>query len=86
MSKSCKHEIKLWSTLKPLLFKISRAQTYVCTYKNKWDPNLKQSIRLKGQGKTVGKILGGGLEGVIEWYDDFLQQFPILNGLKKESP
>lgn len=70
--------------LPPLLFKISRAQTYVCTYKNKWDSNLQQSIRLKGQGKTVGKIIGGGLEGVIEWYDDFLEQYPELYSLKTE--
>lgn len=70
--------------LPPLLFKRNGTYTYVCTYKNKWDSELKRSIRLKNVGKTVGKLVGGGLEGVIEWNDEFLAKFPMLNKLKTE--
>lgn len=70
--------------LPPILFKKNGNYTYVCTYQNKWDPELKRATRVKGVGKTVGRLIGGGLEGVIEWSEEFLQQFPILNQLKTE--
>lgn len=70
--------------LPPILFKKNGIYTYVCTYQNKWDPELKRATRVKGVGKTVGRLVDGGLEGVIEWNEEFLQQFQILNQLKTE--
>ena len=43
--------------LPPLLFNKNGKYTYVCTYKNHWDPKLGRSVRTKGENVTVGKIL-----------------------------
>ena len=40
------------------------------------------SVRVKGKTYTVGKIIGGELTGTIEWTEDFLNQYPILETLK----
>ena len=40
------------------------------------------SVRVKGKTFTVGKIIGGELTGTIEWTEDFLNQYPILETLK----
>lgn len=53
--------------LPPLLFNKNGKYTYVCTYKNHWDPKLGRSVRTKGENVTVGKILGGELTGRIIW-------------------
>ena len=70
--------------LPPLLFNKNGKYTYVCTYKNHWDPKLGRSVRTKGENVTVGKILGGELTGRIIWSEDFIKQFPILSVLKTE--
>lgn len=70
--------------LPPLLFNKNGKYTYVCTYKNHWDPKLGRSVRTKGENVTVGKILGGELTGRIIWAEDFIKQFPILSVLKTE--
>jgi hypothetical protein len=53
--------------LPALLFNRNGKYTYVCTYQNAWDSEQRTSIRVKGKTSTVGKIVGGGLLGVIEW-------------------
>ena len=70
--------------LPPLLFNKNGKYTYVCTYKNHWEPKLGRSVRTKGENVTVGKILGGELTGRIIWSEDFIKQFPILSVLKTE--
>ena len=70
--------------LPPLLFNKNGKYTYVCTYKNHWDPKLGRSVRTKGENVTVGKILGGELTGRIIWAEDFIKQFHILSVLKTE--
>lgn len=70
--------------LPPLLFNKNGKYTYVCTYKNHWDPKLGRSVRTKGENVTVGKILGGELTGRIIWAEDFIKLFPILSVLKTE--
>lgn len=70
--------------LPPSLFNKNGKYTYVCTYKNHWDPKLGRSVRTKGENVTVGKILGGELTGRIIWAEDFIKQFPILSVLKTE--
>lgn len=67
--------------LPPLMVIINNKYAYVTTYKNVWDKEYKQARRLKGQNRTVGKILGGGPEGVIEWNEDFLLEHPELQTL-----
>jgi hypothetical protein len=54
--------------------------SYVTTYKITWDKTLRQPRRVPGQNKTVGKIVGGGTEGVIEWNSEFLDEHPELAG------
>ena len=61
--------------LPPLLFNKNGKYTYVCTYKNHWDPKLGRSVRTKGENVTVGKILGGELTGRIIWAEDFINSF-----------
>lgn len=68
--------------LPPLLFNRNGKHTYVCTYKNKWDPELRRAVRIKGKNVTVGKLADGELTGKIVWTEEFLNQFPILNKLK----
>ncbi|SPT70673.1 IS1634 family transposase [Anaerobiospirillum thomasii] len=68
--------------LPPLLFNKNGRYTYVCTYKNKWDTQLKRAVRVKGQNITVGKIVDGGLTGIIQWSEDFLEQYPVLKELQ----
>lgn len=68
--------------LPPFLFNKNGRYTYVCTYKNKWDPKLQRAVRVKGQNVTVGKIADGGLTGFIEWKDEFKEQYPELNKLR----
>ena len=68
--------------LPALLFNRNGKYTYVCTYQNAWDSEQRTSIRVKGKTSTVGKIVDGGLLGVIEWTEEFLNTFPILRKLK----
>lgn len=68
--------------LPPLLFNRNGDYTYVCTYKNVWNSKLGRAVREKGKNNTVGKIIGGKLEGQIEWNPDFITRFPILEKLK----
>ena len=68
--------------LPPLLFNRNGKYTYVCSYENAWDPVRHMSVRVKGKTVTVGKIIGGNLTGTIEWTEDFLNQYPILEKLK----
>ena len=70
--------------LPPLLFNKNGKYTYVCTYKNHWDPKLGRAVRTKGENVTVGKILDGELTGRIIWSESFIKQFPILSKLKTE--
>lgn len=65
----------------PPLMVIGRGKySYVTTYKIAWDKEHKQPRRVPGQNKTVGKIIGGELEGVIEWNEEFLEEHPELEG------
>ena len=64
--------------LPPLMVVGQGKYKYVSTYKIAWDKELKQPRRIAGQNKTVGKIIGGGVEGVIEWNDAFLEEHPEL--------
>ncbi|WP_406017030.1 hypothetical protein [Succinivibrio sp.] len=68
--------------LPPLLFNRNGKYTYVCSYENVWDSERHMSVRVKGKTYTVGKIIGGELTGTIEWTEDFLNQYPILETLK----
>lgn len=68
--------------LPPLLFNRNGKYTYVCSYENVWDSERHMSVRVKGKTFTVGKIIGGELTGTIEWTEDFLNQYPILETLK----
>ena len=68
--------------LPPLLFNRNGKYTYVCSYENAWDSERHMSVRVKGKTYTVGKIIGGELTGTIEWSEDFLNQYPILETLK----
>ena len=58
--------------LPPLSVQKNGKYSYIQTYKNCWDKEKKRSYRLPGSIKTVGKILGGGEEGVIQWSEEFL--------------
>lgn len=51
---------------------------YVCTYKNKWDSEKKRSVRVRST--SVGRVQGKEKYGLIEFYDEFLKQYP---GLKR---
>lgn len=51
---------------------------YVCTYKNKWDSAKKRSVRVRST--SVGRVQGKDKFGLIEFYDEFLKQYP---GLKR---
>ncbi|MBQ3679548.1 MAG: hypothetical protein II929_08575, partial [Succinivibrio sp.] len=64
--------------LPPLMIVGQGKYRYVTTYKIAWDKELKQPRRIAGHNKTVGKIIGGGVEGVIEWTDAFLEEHPEL--------
>ena len=68
--------------LPPLLFNRNGKYTYVCSYENAWDSERHMSVRVKGKTYTVGKIIGGELTGTIEWTEEFLNQYPILDTLK----
>ena len=63
--------------LPPLLsLKGSRGGYYVYTYQNVWDAEKKRSKRTNS--KLVGKIIGGGKEGVVEFTPEFIEQHPEL--------
>lgn len=66
--------------LPPLMIINQGKYSYVTTYKITWDKTLRQPRRVPGQNKTVGKIVGGGTEGVIEWNSEFLDEHPELAG------
>lgn len=51
---------------------------YVCTYKNKWDSAKKRSVRVRST--SVGRVQGKDKFGLIEFYDEFVKQYP---GLKR---
>ena len=51
---------------------------YVCTYKNKWDSEKKRSVRVRST--SVGRVQGKDKFGLIEFYDEFVKQYP---GLKR---
>lgn len=53
---------------------------YVCTYKNKWDSAKKRSVRVSST--SVGRVQGKDKFGLIEFYDEFVKQYP---GLKRFS-
>ena len=67
--------------LPPLSVNINDKYTYLSTYKVVWNAELQQARKLKGFNKTVGKIICGGKEGLIEWTEDFLEQYPDLKDL-----
>ena len=39
--------------LPPILFKKNGIYTYVCTYQNKWDPELSRATRILGKNKQL---------------------------------
>lgn len=49
---------------------------YVCTYKNKWDSEKKRSVRVSST--SVGRVQGKDKFGLIEFYDEFIKQYPSL--------
>ncbi len=49
---------------------------YVCTYKNKWDSLKKRSVRIRST--SVGRVQGKDKYGLIEFYDEFIKQYPSL--------
>lgn len=51
---------------------------YVCTYENKWDADRKRSVRVRST--SVGRVQGKEKYGLIEFYEEFLRQYP---GLKR---
>lgn len=51
---------------------------YVCTYKNKWDSAKRRSVRVRST--SVGRVQGKDKFGLIEFYDEFVKQYP---GLKR---
>ena len=53
---------------------------YLQTYTFHYDKERKRSIR--DSQKTVGKIEGGKLYGLITWHEDFINQFPELKQLR----
>lgn len=53
---------------------------YLQTYTFHYDKTLKRSIR--DSQKTVGKIKGQEQFGEIEWYEDFLNQYPELRKIR----
>ncbi len=72
--------------LPPLKAQKNGAYCYLQTFKNEWvkpqpgsSPGTGKSKPVKGKTKTVAKIEGGGPEGRIIWYDDFLQEHPKLS-------
>lgn len=65
-------------SLPPIMTIINGKYSYLTTYKIAWDKELRQPRRTKGQNRTVGKIIGGGAEGVVEWTADFLLEHPEL--------
>ena len=71
--------------LPPLSVQKNGKYSYIQTYKNCWDKEKKRSYRLPGSIKTVGKILGGGEEGVIQWLVNtkiFVQLFSLASIIK----
>lgn len=51
------------------------------TYKNAWDPQKHRSYRVKGSTRAVGTIISGEKTGRIQWTDEFIAQFPVLEEL-----
>lgn len=51
---------------------------YVCTYQNRWDADRKRSVRVSST--SVGRVQGKEKYGLIEFYEEFLRQYP---GLKR---
>ncbi len=51
---------------------------YVCTYQNRWDADRKRSVRVRST--SVGRVQGKEKYGLIEFYEEFLRQYP---GLKR---
>lgn len=67
--------------LPPLSVQKNGKYSYIQTYKNCWDKEKKRAYRLPGSIKTVGKIVGGGEEGIVQWSEEFLNQYPLLGEL-----
>ncbi len=63
--------------LPPLLVNKSQKGVYhVYRYKNKWNSEKQRSQRVSS--KLVGHITGGAKEGLVEFTDDFINEFPQL--------
>lgn len=54
----------------------TRRGYFICVYKNKWDSAKKRSVRVNS--RSVGRIQGKDKYGLIEFYDEFIQQYPAL--------
>lgn len=66
--------------LPPLKAVLSGNSYWLCTFKNKVVDGVSKPI--KGQTKAVGKIIGlKSKTGLIEWKDDFLKAYPLLEQL-----
>ena len=65
--------------LPPLVVQSNGKYSYLCSFTNKWDKDKKRSYR--ANSVTVGKIVGGGKEGLIQWTDTFIEQHPELEEL-----
>lgn len=64
-------------TLPPLIANGDSSRGYyVCTYKNKWDSAKKRSVRTNSV--SVGRVQGKEKFGLIEFYDEFVKQYPSL--------
>lgn len=72
--------------LPPIKLHKGKTQTYVFTYRGVWEPAVKDkngNIIKKGRSrtvdrKTIGKIDSGKDTGVIQFYDNFLNEYPEL--------
>lgn len=67
--------------LPPIKHVKTKKYCYLVTFSNKWDAASKMSRAVKGDTKTVGKIVGGGTTGVVEWKPEFIEKFPELENL-----
>lgn len=65
--------------LPPLMAILNGKYTYICTYEDHRDPKSHKSTRLS---TTVGKIVGGGAEGEITWYPEFMKAHPELREVR----
>ncbi len=72
---------KIEVKLPPLMAISNGGHTYLCTYKNEWDPVLKRSRRVAKSSKVVAKVKDGKT-GEIIWYDDFIKEHPNLRVYK----